>query len=197
MQNLFQQALPFALAAVGYVFTSWHSQEEDRRSGRIARVNEQVKELYGPLLMCITSTKSAYDAMVRQHSHDGSVECFFTAVRRDPNGHEARVYRNWVKEVFMPLNSKAAAIVISRADLLESPTIDNLLLQFVAHVSAYQVIVKQWEAGELSAYSVVPFPDELHDFIKKEYTWIKKRQADLLGIVPAMQHRQLPIASKL
>ena len=34
--------------------------------GRVERVNEQLKELYGPLLACVTASKSAYDAMVQQ-----------------------------------------------------------------------------------------------------------------------------------
>lgn len=49
----------------------------------------------------------------------------------------------------MPLSEKAAAIVMERADLLEGERIDPLLLQLVAHVSAYKVIMRRWREGDL------------------------------------------------
>jgi hypothetical protein len=53
----------------------------------------QLREFYGPLLASVTATKSAYDAMVRQHSADGSARGFQAAVRADPHGQEAKAYR--------------------------------------------------------------------------------------------------------
>lgn len=45
--------------------------------------------------------------------------------------------------VFQPLNERAKEIVINNADLLEGPNMEPLLLQLVAHVSAYRVILKR------------------------------------------------------
>jgi len=140
-----------------------------------------VKELYGPLLMCITSTKSAYDAMVRQIS-DGNAEVFEDAVKADPHSSQAVAYRDWVREVFMPLNQKAAEVLMERADLLETSVIEPLLQQLVAHVSVMRVILKQWEKGNLTASSAVSYPDELHTLIQQQYLRVKRRQATLLGM---------------
>lgn len=46
-------------------------------------------------------------------------------------------------EVLQPLNERVAEVVIKNADLLESHSMEPLLLQLVAHVSAYRVIIKR------------------------------------------------------
>lgn len=48
-----------------------------------------------------------------------------------------------MKEVLQPLNEKAADIIVRHADLLQSAQMEPLLLQLVAHVSAYRVILKR------------------------------------------------------
>ena len=47
-------------------------------------------------------------------------------------------------EVFQPLNDRAAEIVTKNADLLEGSSMQPLLLQLVAHVFAYRVIIKRY-----------------------------------------------------
>lgn len=50
-----------------------------------------------------------------------------------------------MKTVLQPLNEKAAKIVTEHADLLEGSTVEPLLLQLVAHVSAYRVILERFQ----------------------------------------------------
>ena len=47
-------------------------------------------------------------------------------------------------EVFQPLNDRAAEIITKNADLLEGSSMEPLLLQLVAHVFAYRVIIKRY-----------------------------------------------------
>ena len=49
--------------------------------------------------------------------------------------------RRWMRTVLQPLNEKAADIIVNNVNMLESPRLDPILLQFVAHVSAYKVCV--------------------------------------------------------
>ena len=63
------------------------------REAQIDRVNEQVKDLYGPLLSCVTASKSAFDAMIGQHSPDGTKAGFVRAIRENPDSREAIAYR--------------------------------------------------------------------------------------------------------
>ena len=63
------------------------------REAQIDRVNEQVKDLYGPLLSCVTASKSAFDAMIGQHSPDSTKAGFVRAIRENPDSAEAVAYR--------------------------------------------------------------------------------------------------------
>eukprot|EP00884_Botryococcus_braunii_P003158 jgi/Botrbrau1/12843/Bobra.0045s0012.1 len=92
----------------GYLFTYYNSKLSKEREALIDFLNEQVRELYGPLLACVTASRSAYQAMVREHSPDGTQTTFVRSLRDSPDGPVAKAYRQWMKEVLQPLNEKAA-----------------------------------------------------------------------------------------
>eukprot|EP00891_Asterochloris_glomerata_P009937 jgi/Astpho2/9937/Aster-06643 len=152
------------------------------REAQIDRINEQVRDLYGPLLACVTASKSAFDAMVRQHSPDGTKESFIQAVREDAEGKEAQAYRHWMKEVLQPLNDKAADAITNHIDLLESAEVEPLLLKLMAYVKTTKVLMSRWEAGNLNEWSSISYPDGLLDYVQREFKKIKQRQAALLGV---------------
>ncbi|CAK0785547.1 hypothetical protein CVIRNUC_008757 [Coccomyxa viridis] len=174
---------PGVLAALGgYFFTYYNTRITEERKAQIERINEQVRNLYGPLLACVTASKSAFDAMCRQHSPDGSSKTFIDAIRSDPGSREGHIYRQWMRAVLQPLNEKAKDIIVKHADLLQSTHMEPLLLQLVAHVSAYQVILQRWEEGHIEEWSAISYPNELHTYVTTEFQRVKQRQADLLGI---------------
>lgn len=87
-----------------------------------------------------------------------------------------------MNSVLQPLNEKAADIIINHLNLLESSSIEPLLLQFVAHVSSYRVILKRWEEGAIGEWSAVSYPDKLPEYVEREFKKIKRKQAELLGM---------------
>lgn len=168
--------------ASGFLFSYYNAKVAEERKARIERVNKQLKHFYGPLLACITSSRASFSAMVEQHSPDGTQATFVHTVRADPQGAVARAYRTWMVEVLQPLNEKAANIVTEHLDLLDGPgPIEAQLLQLVAATSAYRVILESWRQGDLSAHSVITYPDKLAESIRVEFSCIKQRQARLLG----------------
>ena len=166
----------------GYLFTYFNTKKTDERKAQIDRTNDQVRLLYGPLLASISASRSAYAAMVRQHSPDGTVDGLVRAIRDWPDGPEGSAYRHWMKSVLQPLNERAADIIINHLNLLESANIDPVLLQFVAHVSAYRVILKMWEEGATGEWSAVSFPNKLPAYVDQEFKRVKRKQNMLLGI---------------
>lgn len=62
-----------------------------------------------------------------------------------------------MRAVLQPLNEKAKDIIVKHADLLQSSQMEPLLLQLVAHVSAYQVILQRCaESTQAPTVSVCP-----------------------------------------
>ncbi|KAL4427457.1 hypothetical protein ABPG77_000746 [Micractinium sp. CCAP 211/92] len=169
-------------AFLGWLFTYYNSKKTDERKAQIERINDQVRLLYGPLLACVHASRSAYAAMVRQHSPDGTVHGFVQALQASPEGPVGEAYRRWMKVVLQPLNEKAADVIVNHVDLLRTPYIDPLLLQLVAHVSANKVILRRWEEGSVREWSAISYPNQLLDYITAEFKRIKRKQAELLGI---------------
>ncbi|KAL4856782.1 hypothetical protein ACK3TF_002845 [Chlorella vulgaris] len=169
-------------AFLGWLFTYYNSKKTDERKAQIDRINDQVRQLYGPLLACVHASRSAYAAMVRQHSPDGTVQGFINALQSSPEGGVGEAYRRWMKVVLQPLNEKAADIVVNHVDLLRTPYIDPLLLQLVAHVSANKVILRRWEEGSVREWSAISYPNQLLDYVTTEFKRIKRKQSELLGM---------------
>jgi hypothetical protein len=194
--------MPILLACLSYVFTTLHTLRSEQHKSLVSRVSQQLQSLYGPLLACVTASKSSYEAMVRQFSGSATDQCpsaadFRAAVRRDPHGPAACAYRQWVREVLLPLSAKAADLIIARADLLEGTSIEPTLLQLVAHVSAYKVILRQWEQGAIDQVSAISYPDHIHEWISREFSRLKRRQAALLGLSGSGGLMRLAAYSKL
>ncbi|PNH10831.1 hypothetical protein TSOC_002360 [Tetrabaena socialis] len=155
----------WALAA-GYIFTYFNAKSIDERKARMERVSKQLKNFYGPLLASVTASRTAFTAMIKMHSPDGTKAAFQAAVQANPDGPEARAYRTWMTEVLQPLNERAAKVVevvTEHIDLLDSPALEPLLLQLVAATSAYR------------------YPDKVADHVSREFASMKRRQAALLG----------------
>ena len=176
-------AMTVFFAVIGYISTALHTLRAQQHRGRVERVNQQLRELYGPLLACVTASKASYDAMLSQAKRDGiEPEKFRQRMRANPSGPAAAAYREWVKAVLMPLSEQAARRVIDRADLLEGSGMEPHLMQLVAHVSAYKVVMARWAEGSTTDFSAMPYPDGILDWINESYAMLKQRQADLLGI---------------
>jgi hypothetical protein len=87
-----------------------------------------------------------------------------------------------MKHVLQPLNEQAADVIVKRIDLLESDSMSPQLLLFVAHVTTNRVVLREWDRGSLDVHSAIPYPDELAVFIEKQFAFMKRRQAQLLGV---------------
>ncbi|KAI8466963.1 MAG: hypothetical protein J3K34DRAFT_432029 [Monoraphidium minutum] len=168
-------------AGAGFAFHFLNSKWQEERKARIERVNAQLRNFYGPLLAAVSATKSAYDALIAQHSPDGSRGAFQEAVQGHPGGCEAEAYRLWVESVLQPLNEQAAVIVSDHIDMLDNPRMVPELLQLVAHVSTMRVVLQRWQRGDYAAASAITYPDKLLGHCEAEFNRVKARQAQLLG----------------
>ena len=73
----------------------------------------QVKSLYGPLLAIVQTSKSASEAMVRQHSPDGTRESMVAAIRGCPEGPEGVAYRCRVPSpAYRRLTKRARSVLV-------------------------------------------------------------------------------------
>lgn len=60
--------------------------------------------------------------------------------------------RHWMAEVFQPMNDQASSIIIEHIGLLDSSKMEPLLLQLVAHVAMYKVILSRYHMLSIKVF---------------------------------------------
>jgi hypothetical protein len=173
-------AISILLAVTGYIATYLYNLKLAQRRDRLDRVNQQLSDLYGPLLALVSSSQASWEAFrgrYRPHSRG------FWGSEPAPTPEEAAVWRLWITEVFMPLNVRVVEVISQHADLLDEPDMPQSLLDACAHVAAYRPVIKQWEQGDFSEHtSVINFPAaEVLGFAREGFARLKAEQRDLLG----------------
>jgi hypothetical protein len=169
-----------SLAFVGYVMTYMNTLRLAQRAERLARVNRQLGEFYGPMLAMSHATHQAWDAFrLKYRPGVGS----FWNPKNPPTEEEAKVYRIWMSTVFIPINVRAYELILSKADLLIESQMHESLLQFCVHVASYQAMLKRWESNDFTENkSLVRHPrEQLEAYLRDSFRALKKEQAELLA----------------
>jgi hypothetical protein len=172
------------VAAIGYVFKYRTDLTLAQRNDRLARINRQLSEFYGPLLAHTQSMEESWRAFRRRYR---PAEGSFWRGDPPPTREDVIAWRLWMTTVFLPLNQRMSDLVHHHADLIEEPEMPSCLLVLCAHVAGYQAIIKEWETDDISLarednISVVNFPGrELAAYATDAFGRLKKEQQKLLG----------------
>jgi hypothetical protein len=176
-------AATILVAVGGYVAKYWNDLRISERQDRLARLNRQLSEFYGPLYALSLAGAAAFHALAQSWQ------------RSNPEAGlvGGRTWEIWVREIFMPLNRRMVSIVIEKADLLDGDEMPRPLLDLCTHVYAYEAVLKQWEDGDYSQRtSVIGFPGrDLQRFVSAEFPRLKAEQIELIGELRAKRKRLL------
>ncbi|GAA1216812.1 hypothetical protein [Prauserella alba] len=170
-----------ALAFIGYLATYLNGVRLAQRNERLARVNRQLSDFYGPLVALTESNKRIFEAFVEQNARPGGVSIF--EADTPPTEAELRDWRLWVTTVFLPNVQAMRDLVVTHADLLLDDEMPPLLLNLCAHVSGYEITAARWAQGDYAQHqSVVFFPgDEVRTYAIDGFDRLKWEQIRLMG----------------
>ncbi|MFD4413718.1 hypothetical protein [Streptomyces sp. NPDC058475] len=169
------------LAFVGYVVTYLNGLRLAQRQERLARVNRQLSDFYGPLFALTEANSRTFGAFVERHARSDGRSPFVHET--PPTEEELTEWRLWVTTVFLPNIKAMRDLVIKHADLLSEPEMPPLLLHLCAHVSGYEITAARWARGSYDQHlSVVSFPsEEIAAYARRGFAVLKTEQARLLG----------------
>lgn len=182
------------VAMLGYFLQHLYDLRLQRRQDQLERVNQQLRNFYGPLYAIISVTKDCYSWFLKRNSPTrGSDTKAVTALRRvikeKPDGKAARRYRAWMREILMPLNVRASELLIDNADLFDASTMPKFFLDMVTHVECSKLVMKQWEQGDFSDhFPGTPYPHEIHFYVMMEFGRLKRLQTMLLSGTDSDEH---------
>jgi hypothetical protein len=169
------------LAFAGYVATYLNGLRLAQRQARLARMNSQLSDFYGPLFALTEANSRIFSAFVERHARPGGLSPFVDET--PPTDEELAEWRLWVTTVFLPNVQAMRDLVIKHADLLREPEMPSILLQLCAHVSGYEITVARWAEESYDQHlSLVPYPsDEIAAYARQGFAELKREQARLLG----------------
>lgn len=170
-----------ALAFVGYVAAYLNGLRLAQRHERLARVNRQLSDFYGPMFAITEANSRAFEAFAQRNVRPDGRSPFDH--EDPPTGEELAEWRLWVTTVFLPNIRTMRDLVVTHADLLRESEMPPLLLKLCAHVSGYEITAARWAQGRYDQHlSVVSFPSQdLAVYAWDGFTALKRTQAQLLG----------------
>ncbi|MFD6158047.1 hypothetical protein ACFWF7_10610 [Nocardia sp. NPDC060256] len=173
--------LTVGLAFVGYLATYINGLRLAQRQARIARINLQLSEFYGPLFALMETNSRTYDAFLEKFERADGTDPF--SADTPPNEHELAEWRIWATTVFIPNIQAMRDVIVTKSDLLIEPEMPPVLLRLCAHVSGYEITAARWTAGNYDEHlSIIRFPGpELREYTGSRFARLKGEQAKLLG----------------
>ncbi|WP_433889872.1 hypothetical protein [Streptomyces sp. CA-111067] len=172
------------LAFAGYLVTYLNSLRLEQRKERLARVNRQLSEFYGPLLALTEINSRVYKGFSERHPRpDGRSPLQHGADGIPPTDEESAQWRLWITTVFLPNHRAMRDILVAKADLLREPHMPQILLEVYAHASWHEIDVARWNGGDLTLEQLPqPFPmAEIRAYVRDSFDLLKQEQAVLLG----------------
>lgn len=173
----------FMIATLGWVSTYLHRWYFDRKANELARVNSQLRELYGPLYIRLRASNAAWKAFWQKHrpAHGGNS---YFGDNNEVTDEEKEIWRHWMINVFEPLNAEAESLLLKNIDLLESDDVPQSFIDALAHIATYKAVMANWEKSDFKTHlSVNSWPSrELMSTVRPEYVKLRARQRKLMNL---------------
>jgi hypothetical protein len=172
------------VAVLVFALNRQNQYQFERRQALLARVNSQLRELYGPLHALVNVNELVWKSL-----RDGSV-LPASDERIDAgqlNKQELVTWKAWLGHSLMPANVKMRNLILEHADLIIETEMPGPLLAFCAHVSAYEVLLlSESEPSQLGGSRLIGHPGEPYvDYIHRSFARLKAEQARLLRLTTA------------
>ncbi|MFE2460707.1 hypothetical protein [Streptomyces sp. NPDC059402] len=164
------------IAVLAYVLNQRGELARARRQARLERVDSQLRDLYGPLLVLVESNERTWDAFRRRHLPSAEERRRGTELTEEQH----RLWRRWVLTVFLPSARHMRDVIVDHGDLFIEDRIPQVVLDFCAHIASYEVAVAEWEAGEEGKALVSHPGKDFVTYVRESYTNLKEAQAKVL-----------------
>ncbi|MEU4370250.1 hypothetical protein [Micromonospora chersina] len=160
------------VAVLAFLLNQYGQARQERRQARLARINSQLRDLYGPLNAMVDANERIWEALRKAHLP--------SAAERAPNAGTSE-WRRWRDEVLQPANRRMRDLILAYADLVVEVEVPEPLRDLCAHVAA-QEIVRVAEVEEDARQPIlIGHPGDAYvTYVRRTFASLKKEQAQLL-----------------
>jgi hypothetical protein len=169
------------IALIAFILNQWAQLRGELRENRLARINSQLRDLYGPLhALVLVNERVWVDLRTAENEADGDGENS-PVISTDE-------WRKWWEQVLLPNNIKMRDLIIQHADLHVGSDLPGVLRDICSHVAYCEALV-----GNGSAYSqrmtnrvYIPHPRAAYvSYIGDTFRSLKAEQERLLNLTGA------------
>jgi hypothetical protein len=158
------------VAVIVFILNQRAQIQQERRQARLATVNSQLRELYGPLNASVEVNERIWLALRQSHLP-------IQGERRPETATED--WRRWRDNALMPANRKMRDLIVEHADLLIGAVFPQALKDFCAHVASLEIVLAS-EAGGARIGSLIPHPgDPYVTYVRDSFAQLKTDQQHL------------------
>ncbi|MFF4576197.1 hypothetical protein [Streptomyces sp. NPDC001410] len=162
------------VAVLAFLLSQYSQIRQERRQARLARINSQLRDLYGPLNTLVDANEQIWEAL-RATILPGRDE-------RNPEAGTSEWLR-WRDQALMPTNRRIRDLVVEHADLIIETETPKPLVDFCAHVLSLEVAIME-EAEGVNRRALIAHPgDDFTSYVHDSYIRLKNQQQHLLGSV--------------
>lgn len=158
------------VAVLAFLLNQHAELRRERRQAELARINAQLRELYGPLNALVDINERIWEAM-RLDSLPARPE------RRAGSGTQE--WRRWRDLALMPANRHMRNLIVEHADLLIEDHVPQPLRDFCAHVASLDIVLSSQQEGIYEPTLIRHPGAEYTDYVCESFAHLKRRQRDL------------------
>ncbi|QDT64187.1 hypothetical protein [Calycomorphotria hydatis] len=167
------------LTFVGYLVTYAMQRAQSSCDAKLAHVNMQLRNLYGPLYTTLKANEAIWRKFTTEKwpAHGGDA---YFGKELETTPEEKERWRLWMIEVFEPINVRIEKAIIENGDLLIDSKLSEPLINMLAHIAAYRALYPKWQAGDFTDHtSLINFPGDLLPQVEAAYQKLLKQQRAL------------------
>lgn len=159
------------VAVLVYVLNQRAQVQAERRQAQLARVNSQLRDLYGPLHALVDVNERIWEAL--RTAGLPPREQRESAIRWEP-------WQDWMTHSLMPANTRMRDLLLAHADLLIDADFPEPLREFCAHVTSYEVLLSTDSDGH--GLALIRHPGTPYvEYVRDSFARLKAEQARLLS----------------
>ncbi|MET7696332.1 hypothetical protein [Streptomyces sp. NPDC005485] len=185
MDSTFLAALIAATVTVGgwmanHALSARADLRRRQAEARLTHVENQLEQLYGPLLFLVEEGRSAFrdfcDTLGRH---------YVFAAGRPLSPEDQELWLFWVDHAFMPRNEAIQNLLSAKTHLIVGDRMPDSYLAFIDHYNSWRVSHLRWkeEGVPYSWRSKANWPNSFETEVIESYGRLKDLQIQLAGLV--------------
>ncbi len=177
-------AASLVTAALTYLLSQRGARRVLAHEARLQRVNAQLSQLYGPLLVMTESSLISFRVFKDVYDDANFSRRYRLDEPHELSPTQLEAWQHWLPGVFQKTNRQMYELLLTRGDLLVDGVMPDCMIQFCAHVTGYETILQRWESGDTRfAFSAVAYPPAFTPYLRDSYAKLAREQARLLAII--------------